>query len=185
LQNQLLDILVGNVSSERSIKVEEALGVDVREARLSPPFSFLDHQSQAHQPTATTFATTRNQSLYTPNLSRHKPTTIMADATLFDDTFTLTGLNNQKYDRVSRVTATSADSQTILSLDINHEIYPLAVGETVQVVLASTLNLDGTKEEAGKGWREKGAEENSLADMFDYVCWGKVYRFEEGEGENM
>jgi DNA-directed RNA polymerase I, II, and III subunit RPABC3 len=21
--------------------------------------------------------------------------------------------------------------------------------------------------------------------MFDYVCWGKVYRFEEGEGENM
>lgn len=185
MQNHLLDILVGNVSSERSIKVEEALGVDVREARLSPPFSFLDHQSQAHQPAATTFATTRNQSLYRPNLSQHKPTTTMADATLFDDTFTLTGLNNQKYDRVSRVTATSTDSQTILSLDINHEIYPLAVGETVQVVLASTLNLDGTKEEAGKGWREKGAEENSLADMFDYVCWGKVYRFEEGEGENM
>ncbi|CAD0098767.1 unnamed protein product, partial [Aureobasidium mustum] len=109
----------------------------------------------------------------------------MADATLFDDTFTLTSLNNQKYDRVSRVTGTSTDSSTILSLDINHEIYPVAVGETLQVVLASTLNLDGTKEDVSKGWREKGAEENSLADMFDYVCWGKVYRFEEGEGENI
>jgi DNA-directed RNA polymerase I, II, and III subunit RPABC3 len=109
----------------------------------------------------------------------------MADATLFDDTFTLTSLNNQKYDRVSRVTGTSTDSSTILSLDINHEIYPVSVGETLQVVLASTLNLDGTKEDVSKGWREKGAEENSLADMFDYVCWGKVYRFEEGEGENM
>jgi DNA-directed RNA polymerase I, II, and III subunit RPABC3 len=109
----------------------------------------------------------------------------MADATLFDDTFTLTSLNNQKYDRVSRVTGTSTDSSTILSLDINHEIYPVAVGETLQVVLASTLNLDGTKEDVSKGWREKGSDENSLADMFDYVCWGKVYRFEEGEGENM
>lgn len=109
----------------------------------------------------------------------------MADATLFDDTFTLTSLNNQKYDRVSRVTGTSTDSSTILSLDINHEIYPVAVGDNLQVVLASTLNLDGTKEDVSKGWREKGAEENSLADMFDYVCWGKVYRFEEGEGENM
>jgi DNA-directed RNA polymerase I, II, and III subunit RPABC3 len=121
-------------------------------------------------------------------LNFHTPTTkpsTMADATLFDDTFTLTSLNNQKYDRVSRLTGTSTDSSTILSLDINHEIYPCAVGETLQVVLASTLNLDGTKEDVSKGWREKGAEENSLADMFDYVCWGKVYRFEEGEGENM
>jgi DNA-directed RNA polymerase I, II, and III subunit RPABC3 len=118
---------------------------------------------------------------------QHTPTqhATMADATLFDDTFTLTSLNNQKYDRVSRLTGTSTDSSTILSLDINHEIYPCAVGETLQVVLASTLNLDGTKEDVSKGWREKGAEENSLADMFDYVCWGKVYRFEEGEGENM
>lgn len=108
----------------------------------------------------------------------------MADATLFDDTFTVTSLNNQKYDRVSRITGTSSDSLTVLSLDINHEIYPVSVGESLQVVLASTLNLDGTKDEAGKGWREK-SDENSLADMFDYVCWGKVYRFEEGEGENM
>lgn len=82
----------------------------------------------------------------------------MADATLFDDTFTITSLNAQKYDRVSRITATSADSATVLTLDINSEIYPLSTGEPIQLVLASTLNLDGTKEDAASrgAWREIG-----------------------------
>lgn len=81
----------------------------------------------------------------------------MADATLFDDTFTITSLNAQKYDRVSRITGTSADSLTVLSLDVNTEIYPVNVGEPIQLVLASTLNLDGSKEDPGSGsWREIG-----------------------------
>ncbi|KAF1347139.1 DNA-directed RNA polymerases i, ii, and iii 145 kDa polypeptide [Delphinella strobiligena] len=111
----------------------------------------------------------------------------MADATLFDDTFTITSLNAQKYDRVSRITGTSADSLTVLSLDVNTEIYPVNVGEPIQLVLASTLNLDGSKEDPGSGsWREIGnGKKPTLADMFDYVCHGKVYRFEEGEGENI
>lgn len=114
----------------------------------------------------------------------------MADATLFDDTFTITALNSQKYDRVSRLTGTSSDSLTVLSLDINTEIYPITVGEPIQVVLASTLNLDGTKDDSATSagaWRDIGAagKKASLADMFDYVCYGKVYRFEEGEGENI
>ena len=54
----------------------------------------------------------------------------------------------------------------------------------MQLVIASTLALDGTKDD-GKGWREVGRGEASLADMFDYVCHGKIYRFEEGDGENM
>lgn len=82
----------------------------------------------------------------------------MADATLFDDTFTITSLNSQKYDRVSRITGTSADSLTVLSLDINTEIYPVNVGEPIQLVLASTLNLDGSKEDASSGqWRDIGS----------------------------
>ena len=70
-----------------------------------------------------------------------------------------------------------------MTLDINHELYPILTGENVQMLLATTLNLDGTKEE--KGWREQAPGEQTLADMYDYVCYGKVYRFEEGEGENM
>ena len=82
----------------------------------------------------------------------------MADATLFDDAFTITSLNAQKYDRVSRITGTSSDSLTVLSLDINTEIYPVSVNDNIQLVLASTLNLDGTKEDANSGgWRDIGS----------------------------
>jgi DNA-directed RNA polymerase I, II, and III subunit RPABC3 len=107
----------------------------------------------------------------------------MADSQLFDDTFNITGRNDQKYDRVSRVYGTSSDNSTTMSLDINHELYPITVGDSVQMVLATTLNLDGTKDE--KGWRELSRGDSTLADMYDYVCYGKVYRFEEGDGDSI
>ncbi|MCJ1362609.1 DNA-directed RNA polymerases I, II, and III subunit RPABC3 [Acarospora aff. strigata] len=109
----------------------------------------------------------------------------MTDSQLFEDTFTVTSLSSSKYDRVSRIFGTSSSSaDTSFTLDVNTELYPCSVGDTVQVVLASTLALDGSKDD-GKGWREVGRGEASLADLFDYVCHGKIYRFEEGEGENM
>lgn len=107
----------------------------------------------------------------------------MADSQLFEDTFNITSKNDKKYDRVSRIYGTSSDNSTTMSLDINHELYPITVGDSVQMVLATTLNLDGTKDE--KGWRELSRGESTLADMYDYVCYGKVYRFEEGDGDSI
>ncbi len=71
-----------------------------------------------------------------------------------------------------------------MTLDVNTELYPCSIGDTVHMVLASTLALDGSKDDE-KGWRETQRGEASLADMYDYVCHGKIYRFEEGEGDNM
>ena len=103
----------------------------------------------------------------------------MSDATLYDDLFRITALNNQKYDRVSRITCNSTNGDTVLSLDINSEIYPLGVGESINLAIASTLNLDGTKDD--RGWRDlQRTQEQTLADNYDYVCRGKVYRIEEG-----
>ena len=51
-------------------------------------------------------------------------------------------------------------------------------------MLASTLALDGTKDD-GKGWRDVGKGVGTLADLYEYVCHGKIYRFEEGDGEMM
>ncbi|KAF2816290.1 UDP-glucose 4-epimerase Gal10 [Mytilinidion resinicola] len=107
----------------------------------------------------------------------------MADSQLFEETFTIETVDSQKYDRVSRVIGESTDGQTTFWLDINHELFPLIEKDSVQMVLASTLNLDGTKDE--KGWRELSRMDSTLADMYDYVCHGKVYRFEEGSGENI
>lgn len=106
----------------------------------------------------------------------------MSDSQLYEETFQITSLNAQKYDRVSRVFGSTPNADTAMSLDVNTELYPISVGETVQLVLATTLALDGTKED--KGWRDlsKRSEqgESTLADAYDYVCRGRTYKMEEG-----
>ena len=109
----------------------------------------------------------------------------MADAQLFEETFNINSVNNEKYDRVSRIFGTSTDNSITMTLDINHELFPVAAGESINMVLATTLNLDGTKDET-KGWREIGkGGEATLADMYDYVCYGKNYRFEDHGADTM
>ncbi|TVY13412.1 DNA-directed RNA polymerases I,II,and III subunit [Lachnellula hyalina] len=102
------------------------------------------------------------------------------DTQLLEENLTITTLDTSKYDRVSRLGATSQDSLTIMTLDINHDLFPVSIGESLHMVLASSLSLDGTKDD-GRGWRDLGGEA-SLADMFDYVCHGKIYKFEDGDG---
>ncbi|KAK5118167.1 hypothetical protein LTR85_008147 [Meristemomyces frigidus] len=111
----------------------------------------------------------------------------MSDAQLYEDTFTLTTLLDKTYDRVARCLGTSADSLVQLTLDVNSELFPLSSGETVNLLIATTLNLDGAMEERQKtGWRPAREGEQTLADLWDYVCYGKVYRHEDvGEGGNI
>lgn len=105
----------------------------------------------------------------------------MSDPILFEDTFSITSINAQKYDRVSRISCTSTDHLITFTLDVNTEIYPCAAGESLSLALASTLALDGKEEATGERavWRDVGMGENTLANDYDYVCYGKVYRFEE------
>lgn len=65
----------------------------------------------------------------------------------------------------------------------------MSIGDQLHMVLASTLSLDGSKDDA-KGWRDVakagGGGDATLADLFDYVCHGKIYKFEDGnDGEMM
>ena len=108
----------------------------------------------------------------------------MSEPILFEDRFNVSAVNSQKYDRVSRITAESGDRQIFFTLDVNTELYPVTTGDEMQLALASTLHLDGSKDDS-KGWREVGRGEHTLADEYDYVCHGKIYRFVEGEGDTM
>ncbi|EXF76022.1 RNA polymerase Rpb8 [Colletotrichum scovillei] len=106
------------------------------------------------------------------------------DVTLFEESFTVTNYDQSKYDRVARISATSTDNQTLMTLDINIELFPASVSDSLHVVLATSLAHDGSKDDE-KGWRDvtKGNQdrEPSLADMFDYVCYGKIYKFEDAD----
>lgn len=106
-----------------------------------------------------------------------------SDAQLFEDHFRVTEVDQSKYDRVARIKCTSGDGATQMELDINTELFPCQVGENLHVVLATTLSLDGSKDDE-RGWRDvakAGGGEATLADMFDYVCHGKIYKFEDDE----
>ncbi|KAF6785398.1 RNA polymerase Rpb8 [Colletotrichum plurivorum] len=106
------------------------------------------------------------------------------DVTLFEESFTVTNYDQSKYDRVARISATSTDNQTLMTLDINIELFPASVSDSLHVVLATSLAHDGSKDDE-KGWRDvtKGGQdrEPTLADMFDYVCYGKIYKFEDAD----
>ena len=108
----------------------------------------------------------------------------MGDSQLYADAFTITDINDQKYDRVSRLKGNNENGDTEFTLDVNTELYPCSIGERLSIAIASSLSLDGTKDDT-KGWRGVGRGEQTLADEYDYVCHGKVYRFEEGDDENM
>ncbi|KAI9608753.1 hypothetical protein H4Q26_004940 [Puccinia striiformis f. sp. tritici PST-130] len=98
----------------------------------------------------------------------------MADSSLlFDDLFTITTVDKdgKKFDRVSRLNATSTNHSMNLVLDFNVELYPLKVGDSFALALSSSL----TPEE-GKG---------GLADEYEYVMYGKLYKFDSGASDSV
>ncbi|KAK1780109.1 UDP-glucose 4-epimerase [Copromyces sp. CBS 386.78] len=108
---------------------------------------------------------------------------LTSDAQLFEDEFKVERISDPKYDRVDRLYCTSTDGQTSMQLDINKELFPVKVGEYLRIALATSLSLDGSKDDE-RGWRDAaklGSVEQTLADSYEYVCHGKVYKFEDGK----
>jgi hypothetical protein len=52
-------------------------------------------------------------------------TGIAGDSQLFDEHFTITTYDQNKFDRVARIGGTSHDSQTVMTLDVNIELYSI------------------------------------------------------------
>lgn len=109
----------------------------------------------------------------------------MSENILYEASFRVVNSNPAKYDRVTRIEcAGDQTNDTQMFLDIHKELCQLEKEDRITVALALSLNLDGSKDDS-KGWRNIGRGEATLADEYDYVCHGKIYRFEEGEGQNM
>lgn len=105
--------------------------------------------------------------------------------TIFDDIFKITSVDSARYDRVCRITGQSTDSPDVhFTLDINSELFPVTNGSTVSVALAKTLSLDGNVG-SDRGYREAKPGERSLADDYEYVMYGTIYKFEESAGDKM
>lgn len=106
--------------------------------------------------------------------------------TLFDDIFHVETVDTARYDRVCRLTAQSvSDKDVHLTLDVNSELFPVTKGGSISLAIAQTLSLDGEVKPPTTGWREAKPGERSLADDYDYVMYGTVYKFEESAGDKM
>uniref|UniRef100_A0A453AQ49 Uncharacterized protein n=1 Tax=Aegilops tauschii subsp. strangulata TaxID=200361 RepID=A0A453AQ49_AEGTS len=65
---------------------------------------------------------------------------------LFEDIFHVTRIDpdGKKFDRVNRIEARSEQLEMYMQLDIATDVYPMHMGDKFTMVLAPTLNLDGT-----------------------------------------
>ncbi|XP_004514482.1 DNA-directed RNA polymerases II, IV and V subunit 8B-like [Cicer arietinum] len=100
---------------------------------------------------------------------------------LFEDIFRIEKLNpddKKLFEKVNRIEARSEKFDMFMQLDINSELYPLKAGQKFTLVLAPTLNPDGTPD---TGYYNPGNRQ-SIADDYEYVMYGKLYRVTEGSG---
>ncbi|KIJ08917.1 hypothetical protein PAXINDRAFT_139074 [Paxillus involutus ATCC 200175] len=114
---------------------------------------------------------------------------------VFDDIFTINGIDKEgkKFDRVSRLYARSKNYDMDMTLDYNTELFPLAEGQHFAMALASSLARDGGASAGVDGagaedkdkdvWRPDGKGRKGLEEDYDYVMYGKVYKFDGGTAE--
>ncbi|KAF8740567.1 hypothetical protein AX14_008177 [Amanita brunnescens Koide BX004] len=112
---------------------------------------------------------------------------------VFDDIFTINGIDKEgkKFDRVSRLYAHSKNYDMDLTLDYNVELFPLHQDDNFALALASSLARGGGATGAAEDgddkerdvWRPDGKGHRGLEDDYDYVMYGKVYKFDGGTAE--
>ncbi|KAJ7139813.1 RNA polymerase [Mycena epipterygia] len=126
----------------------------------------------------------------------------MASATssiIFDDIFTINAIDKEgkKFDRVSRLYAHSKNYDMDITLDYNIELFPLQADQSFALALASSLvrggtqasalGADGATEESDDKdrdvWRPDGKGRRGLEEDYEYVMYGKVYKFDSGTSE--
>ncbi|SJL06010.1 uncharacterized protein ARMOST_09346 [Armillaria ostoyae] len=117
----------------------------------------------------------------------------VASNVVFDDIFTISSIDKEgkKFDRVSRLQAHSKNYDMDMTLDYNIELFPLETGQHFALALASSLarggqrtnTTDGAAEEEEHVWRPDGKGQRGLEEDYDYVMYGKVYKFDGGTAE--
>jgi DNA-directed RNA polymerase I, II, and III subunit RPABC3 len=105
--------------------------------------------------------------------------------TLLEDIFEVLEVDpdGKKFDKVSRIKARSDLYEMDLVLDVNVDLYPLKSGEKVALCLSPTLNMDGSPMPVGDPGQQiydtSLGKRESLADMYDYVMFGKVFKYKD------
>lgn len=101
---------------------------------------------------------------------------------IIDDIFSITAVDpdGKKFDRVSRIVGQGHNHGIKMLLDVNVEMYPISQTNKYEIALTHSISLDGDQEmSSGSSWNSRQASMPSLADKYEYVMYGRVYKFEE------
>lgn len=114
-------------------------------------------------------------------------TTTTMSGILFEDMFVIDLVDQARYNKVSRIEGQSSTSQDVkITLDINSELFPVKNNDSLTITLASSLGNESSMLTSNGSWRPPKRGDRSLADDYDYVMYGTVYKFEESsENDNM
>jgi hypothetical protein len=70
-----------------------------------------------------------------------------------------------------------------MTVDINTDIYPLDVGEKLAVALSNSLDPRGPAERSDREPEfQPVRKDESLADQYDYVMYGRVFKYSDDKG---
>jgi DNA-directed RNA polymerase I, II, and III subunit RPABC3 len=110
--------------------------------------------------------------------SNHLTNLMRENNQIFQAFFEITDIDphGKKFDRVSRIVATSDNILSEVTLDINTQIYPMQVGEKFTLLLVESLDGSVVDVKQKEQWKPI---QKSLADDYDYVMYGKVYKYED------
>jgi DNA-directed RNA polymerases I, II, and III subunit RPABC3 len=89
---------------------------------------------------------------------------------------------------VSRICATSEVNKLAIELDVNTEIYQMEKDVYYKMVLASSVNADGSDQFDIIRFENEGSESGmgSLIDQYEYVMHGKVFKYQlKDDDKNM
>ena len=81
---------------------------------------------------------------------------------------------------VSRLACRNTNYDVQLIVDVN-DVFEANINDQLHIVLADTLNLDGTP--TPDRYDPSIFSQPTLADKFDYVMHGKVFKFKPEEGQ--
>jgi DNA-directed RNA polymerase I, II, and III subunit RPABC3 len=104
---------------------------------------------------------------------------------LFEDNIAVTTVDKEGkvFDKVSRIEAKADDTDCKLILDINSEIYPMYKDSAYSILITKSVYADGSPSPNNFNY-EMYTKKNSLVERYDYVAYGKIFKYsEENDGK--
>lgn len=96
-------------------------------------------------------------------------------------------VDGQTFERVSRILASTKVNKMKIELDVNTDIYPMQKGQFYKFCLATSVNADGSdtfdviRYENQEQEQSGGEKYGSLVDQYEYVCHGKIFKYQLDE----